>query len=192
MGWEQFTTNLVGDLAWPAVVVVAFTLFRHPIARVIGSLQSFKWRNFEATFERQVEETKQVAETLRTADGQTAEVTVRAHDATVDATPSWVARVRTVAGTSPSAAVLDAWREVESEIQRLARPYGRASAVKAATTLSGAGIIPARVVSVILDLAGQRNLVAHNRDAPVSEDAALSYLDAVESVVAVLRTIQPT
>jgi hypothetical protein len=194
MGWEQFTSNLVGDLVWPAVVVVAITMFRHPLARAIRSLQSVKWRDFEATFERQVEETQQVAEALRpevTAKPYDATVTAKAYDATVEAMPAWVARLRVVATTSPSAAVLDAWREVEGEIRRIARRYGRASAVKAAQMLAEAGVIPRNVLGVILDLAGLRNQVAHTPDAAVSEDAALSYISAAESVVEVLRAIQP-
>lgn len=186
MGWETFTSNLVGDLAWPAVVAAALVIFRKPISALIRSLKSLRWREWEADFEGRVEEAKEVAEALPA----TLETTVEFPAPTVT-TASWGEDLEGVAEDSPTAAVLDAWRRVEGEVRRLAQPYGRGSTIRAAQRLAEGGVIPRPVLSVILDLGGLRNQLAHNADAEISTEAALSYISAARSVVATLRNLPP-
>jgi hypothetical protein len=50
MGWMDFTSSLVGHLAWPIAFVVVMVLFRKPLTALLAKLRTWKGFGTEATF----------------------------------------------------------------------------------------------------------------------------------------------
>ena len=50
MDWLNFISNILGSLAWPAVLVIVLLIFRGPIKNVISSLEFLRYKDFEMGF----------------------------------------------------------------------------------------------------------------------------------------------
>jgi hypothetical protein len=211
-----FVSNLVGDLVWPAVVVIAFFTFRKPIGKLLPGIRSFRGPGFEATFAEQAGAVATQADAL-TSEDKTEEVTGQASGEVtfegsakgsvlsgeggqprpivrkMEAPPevaTWTGTLRSVAKESPRAVVTEAWSQVEHELVRLGSTYGtRMNPVSMVKDLADRKIIPPEIVSLVMNLRSLRNEVTHNADLNPDEDGALSYLDAATSVVTALQKI---
>ncbi len=215
VGWMTFVSNLVGDLVWPSVAVIAFFMFRKPIGKLLPGVRSLRGPGFEATFAEQAGALATQADALsegkpqEIAAGANAEITVEGvakglvlsgdgrqlrpiveRTAPPPEVATWTETLRRVAKDSPRAVVTEAWAQVERELVRLGSPYGvRTNPVGIAKALADQKIIPAEIVGLVLDLRGLRNQVTHNADLSPDEEGALSYLDAATNVVTALQKI---
>jgi hypothetical protein len=204
---------MVGDVAWPSVVVVAIIFFRDPLKALIRNTKRFKGFGIDAEFNQQAQSVAIEAARIDVVSTVRGELTVGdtevksglgegkaevTGEATGTVTPRsvqledalWGDKLRSVATSSPRAVVTEAWTHVEAEIARLARPFGqRTNALTMLRGLISAEIIPAAVGDVIQRLRMMRNEVAHNSELDPGEDGAIAYLDASINVVTVLKAI---
>jgi hypothetical protein len=61
----QFTSSLVGSLAWPSVVLAIVVALRKPLSDLLPLLQRLKYKDLELDFGKRVEELRaEVAEEL--------------------------------------------------------------------------------------------------------------------------------
>lgn len=62
MGWMQYTSTIIGDIAWPTVVLAAIFIFRNQIARKLSELKSLRSKYGEADFASTTSTVEQVLE----------------------------------------------------------------------------------------------------------------------------------
>ncbi len=169
MDWLTFITKLVEALAWPVVVLIAVSLFRQPIIDLIPTLRRFRYKEFEMEFGRELLETQHRVAVIRPTEPQ-----VRLADVET------FARLHHVAAAAPSAAVLEAWREVERATAEVASSYGLTAtggSWELFLGLHNQKVLDSTEMEALEGLRKLRNKVAHARDGEVSEAQALQYAE---------------
>ena len=58
MNWLQFTADMTGHLAWPAMLIVAVLVLRKPLLALLPELQRLKIKDFEFDFRKTLDEAK--------------------------------------------------------------------------------------------------------------------------------------
>jgi hypothetical protein len=183
-GWLTFITKLTETLAWPVIVLIVATLFRQPIVEVIPALRRLRYKEFEVEFGRDLLETQQ-----RTA------VTVPERAQLPPSGMETLARLQRVAAVAPSAAVLEAWREIETAAADAASNYGLTATGGSWELLLGLRnqkVLDSTQVETMEALRKLRNKVAHARDGEVTEDQALRYAEiAVAAAEGIRSSVRP-
>jgi hypothetical protein len=176
-GLEQFIASLVHSLAWPAAVIVPAVVFRKQIGGLLESpMRRLRAGPVEVEFER---------------------VFARVEaDVPIDAPPSEresgvTSELSELAKRVPSAAILEAFSRVEHRLRELLEADGETPAplgpVALARIAERRGLITSDTVDAIEGIAVLRNLVAHDRTAPVAVDRARDYLYLVDAVLYTMR-----
>lgn len=176
MDWLTFSLELTKALAWPVTTVIVTMLFRKPLAELIPFLKSLKYKDLEMEFSRGVEEVKKEA---LVAIPQTAEIAN-----SKDQTPPLLAQLASI---SPRAAVLEAWRTIESEAIAC---VSRSSLAPESTSLKGhsrighvllqAGVMNMDQFKIFHKLRELRNLAAHADDFTLSIEDAINYMGSAK------------
>jgi|SRR5882672_12240005 len=184
MDWLTFITEIVKATAWPAVVLVVIVLLRKPLRGLLPYLTRFKYKDFEVTFGREAAEARAEATQLPSPEGLA--------PAALPPISTEVARLISV---SPRAAVIEAWREVDTAA-RLALIRREAmqpqlmttSPSKIATLLASYHIFEPRQVALFHDLRTMRNEAAHAPEFALPEFAARDYAEAAARLVELLTS----
>lgn len=184
MDWKQLIASIVGDLAWPIVVlVIAFVLRRH-IAGLLPNLKWLKYKDFEAAFGEQLTQAeKEVPEHELLASVSVGDEAHRYHR---------------LAEMSPNAAVMEAWLPVETALTNVARHHGYEvtrgrSALYFIKNLGSKDILSPPLISLLRDLRGLRNAAAHAIDErEISTDQALRFKELADYVRKELEKIAAT
>src|SRR5258708_5068539 len=95
-----FIAEMSKSCAWPVVFLISLLLFRNPILGVLQYITRIKYGDFEFEFKEQLSDVSGVAKTL-----QSEKVLTKEAETVKDRLLSYVA-------TSPSLAIIEAWREV--------------------------------------------------------------------------------
>lgn len=176
-----FIAKLVEFLAWPGAVVLVVLLLKKDIQRLLNLLRKVKAGPVEAEFEAAVEKLEQrVVET----PGEPPEYY---------ALKDRKLELMRVAEASPRAAVLEAWRDVEAAVLKLADtkavyvPEKNASVNTAARALAKEGHLPAEWVSHFYELRELRNKAAHSSDFNPTLETAAGYIELTARVRARLE-----
>ena len=172
----QFVSEVIGNLAWPALVGFLVFLFKAPISTVVQSLRRVTYKRgegFAADFgpllEALLEDVPQdYAATEPRLDQETIELS----------------------GTNPRGVVIQSWIAVEQAIVRLARergsPSGR-SVTRLKRTLLETGVLDARLNGMLEDLRVMRNEAAHSPDLVLTPEEAREYALAAANVISALE-----
>jgi hypothetical protein len=120
MGWKEFIVEIVAALAWPAAIAFIAYLFRRQLGNLIKSVRTVKYMGAEAEFGDSVEEGEALAEQVPLPP----------------ATPE-AEELEDIERLPPRAAVLEAWLEVEAELQDLADRVGLSMSPSYGTSGSG-------------------------------------------------------
>ena len=184
MDWKQLIASVIGDLAWPIVVLVIAFALRHHIAGLLPNLKWLKYKDFEAAFGEQLAEAeKEVPEHERS-------VSVSADDE--------ANRYLQLAEMSANAAVMEAWLPVERALRDVARLHGYdgtqgRSALYFIKILGRKKILSPRLVSLLRDLRGLRNAAAHAVDErEISTEQALRFKELANYVRKELEIVSGT
>ena len=180
MDWLTFIAELVKSLAWPVFVVAAVLVFRKPLLELIPALRRFRFKEFEIEFGRELLEAERRAITLRPSQAQRA--------LEVEAVPQ---RLRQIASVRPSAAILEAWRDVEAAAADAASRRGMT--VTGGTwelflALEKEGVLNSTEAAILNSLRQLRNKVAHTPEGEViNEEQALRYAEIATRLAEALR-----
>lgn len=182
VGWKQFVADVIGSLAWPAVIVFAVFLFRAPIHKLIPELRWFKWFGAEAKFGDAVEVAENAATQaeLPSPEPTTGELALSTE-------------LSAEISSAPRAAVIEAWLAVERELEALAEDSGvdlgerRWTPEALARELKRRGVIESGLTAVIGDLRQARNVAAHVRPYAVERDEVVDYVKLAGRVRSALR-----
>ncbi len=109
MGWLEWSSSIVGSLAWPVAAVIIACLFRSQIAGLLAKLRKFSFGDAEIHF-------AEVLDNVEANFGQSREPDLRE--------PLKDDRFQQLVEISPSAAILDAWQPIEARLQELGTKLG--------------------------------------------------------------------
>lgn len=174
------------SLAWPAAAVVCVYLFREKLNEILPHLH-FKHKETEISF--------RLAEAAKEAEELTAKEPALA--APAERLPD---RLLRLAEISPSAAIMEGWKDVEEAIKHvlinrlgpghIGEKMGLIIPKKLLLQLQAEGEIDRETVNLFSDLLKIRNDVAHANDKPKpSFEDALQYYDLAQVLVSHLRSL---
>ncbi len=172
----------IAALAWPIFALAAVFLFRDHLARLlatVGPLRRARAGPLEIEWERQRAET---------------EVEIEAAGSTpVSAPGDLVEDLAAVAGSSPTAAIMEAYARVEAELREMLKGKGlselelRAGGARLARVAARFGLVSDEAVRAVEGIGVLRNLAAHGQPRAVSPQQALDYLVLADSVLYTIR-----
>jgi hypothetical protein len=182
LDWLQLLASIVDSLAWPVTIGIAAYLLRRPLLELLPNLRLFKFKEFEIQFGERLERLEQ-------------ELGQEPPPIPKEPRSDWELiadeRFDALAAISPNAAILEAWVDIESTLQELARHrFLRAnmerrprSALQIIRELGSRQIISPKLASMLDDLRGLRNVAAHpTADKQISLSEARRYKDIVDQV----------
>lgn len=194
----QFVATLVGDLAWPAVVLTALLLLRKPISERLAQLRSVSAGSFAAEFgeaERQVE--RAVEGELSRSETEEAGGTAAPSSAEIDRLEDGFREIALRASENPSYSVVAAWALLAdimakavadvAPVNRRQRLRGGRSAWEMMKALRDQGVISEETLGALSSLRTLRDRVAHGVTAPEA-GAALAYVRSINDLAAVIRS----
>lgn len=160
---ETFT-RLVDTLVWPLLIGWVFWTLKTEISGLLGRLKSAKYKDFEATFERELRETEKTA--IESIKAEPLSISIFAL-ALKDADK--YQEVCNLATISARAAIMDAWRELElaavtaglNSHVPLTGKRGRVSGIAAIDHLHESKVISPEVKKLYLQLRHLRNQANH-------------------------------
>jgi len=170
-------------LAWPILTVFLVLLLRKPIKELIPLVTRLKYRDLELDFERN----------MAVARAEIQEEFPSRRDA-LSAGAISTGPLMKLAETSPPAAIMKAWEQVEVAARLAAHRGGLFSPAEVTNTtrviraLEEGRVIGTRKVDLLHDLRGLRNLAAHSPDFALSTHDALDYIQWAQSMVDYLET----
>jgi hypothetical protein len=188
MNWLEFFAAVVDSLAWPSALVILVVLLREPISGLIPLLHRLRYKDLELEFGRRLEAAKSEAAVLQLPPAPSEALRPPQES-------EFIERISTLAGTSPRAGVLEAWRELEDAAASAARQRGHigpkqyhrtpANLVRA---LRKSSQVDSGIISLLEDLRIMRNRAAHATDFALSVDSAMEFAYLAERVIEYFRS----
>ena len=187
MDWLTFFANLVGALAWPAVVVVALLLIKNELPAIGQLIRKIRYGDLEVEFGESVKVVK---------DKSTSMLPAPAPNARLSGGPLQEQRDRLafLSELAPRSAILEAWLQIESAAVDLIRKQG----VDSFRTLPGPTrlrdhlkklqVLSPEQVSIFEELRELRNEAVHSVDAAFDVDAVSDYVDSALLMAAYLES----
>lgn len=180
-----FSVEIIKATAWPAALVVVALMIRKPVIELIPFLRRLKYKEMELEFSKELAQLKDEAAVNSPAIALPTELKM--------ATPLR-SRLLNIASISPSAAILEAWSELESA------SIAVASALWAQTPndtfknyphlgeyLLQCKVINEKQLAIFTKLRELRNKAAHAIDLNLSEAETQTYIDLASSLIADIR-----
>jgi hypothetical protein len=182
MNWRQFIATIIGSLAWPATLVVAFFLLKNQLPAIFPFVERLKYKGLEVEFRKSVQE---LAEQSRGA--------LPAPDADELGDPR--NRLYTLAELSPRSAILEAWLQVESAAAEVLQsrdpslgPKARMLApLRIGELLNRREIINGQQLQIFHRLRDLRNQAVHIADATFHLNEVTEYIDLASSLASQIR-----
>jgi len=162
-----FVSSVIGSIAWPIAAFAIAFLFRAQIRKLLARIKKLSVGDNSVDFGERLEEAEAVAEAARPAALPEPEGL---------GLPD--RRTAQLIALSPSAAVLDAWRRIETEVRTMANPLvaGVTSTTQRPLTfrvavkyLLEAGQISTSTYTLLHDLQQLRNAAAHGDDVSAAD-----------------------
>lgn len=179
-----FAAEFIKAAAWPVATIITILLAKDPLVHTIRELKSLKWNKLEVEFDKEVKETKAVADRLLLPTPTSEDVTI--NDAQ--------SRLLKLAEVSPKSAVFEAWLNVERELDSyLERHKDSDIALSTAGILEKVSILRKKELLddhriLLLDSLRQlRNKAVHEHENGITEDSALSYISMAEELIRFFR-----
>jgi hypothetical protein len=176
MSWLEFIASLVRALAWPIVVLLIAFIFRKKITELLSErITRLRAGPLELEWERQVSETQAELEEAGATPPATNDLTDPA--------------MRALAERSPSAAVVEAFAQIEHALRSLATSWlpdedtDRLGGLRLARLLQQHDVLPEETVRAVEGLTVLRNLSAHGRAGDLTVERAVEYLALAQAVL---------
>jgi hypothetical protein len=172
MDWLSFISKVIESIAWPATVAAVVFILRDSIEDLIKPLNKLKYGELEVEFGEEMQAVEKSAnEKLPELQESSDQATVRE-------------RVIELIPISPKAAIIEAWRNLEStaiEASNIANIKLTDTALRKPIYIGGAlyknGIIDEESMQLFTKLRQLRNEAVHYEKMIVSPVEALSYIN---------------
>lgn len=165
----EFIVKMTEFIAWPVAVVWLGYIFRNDVRSLLGRLSNLKWKDAEASFEKEIKDTeKKSKEIFKTPIRRNEKVSETEE------------RLFRLADISPRAAILEAWTEIETEAYKYVSSAGksshRVSPIELIENLSSTHDFPKEKMGLLRDLRKIRNQATHLPDVSVTRQEAEKYI----------------
>ena len=165
----DFTAKIIASLAWPVTLLAIIFFLRKPIKNLLPFLERLKYKDFELSFHRQLEEVMETSDIKQATQGKDSEL-------------------ERLALTSPKTSVLQAWHELEmaaeaklKELQPAIRQI-KSGPDGALGYFEYMGALIPRTKKALSQLRTLRNQAAHLPDSALSLQDARGYIQVAETV----------
>lgn len=165
--WENVIVAGIEHLAWPVVTLLIALAFKPELIALMGRLKNLKGKGFSADFAELEKSSEKIHEEIREYKSYYGE------------------DLLTIARIKPTAAVVEAWKEVEASMINLL-PTEKFDTQQGRRQISGFDIvkqleathkISGQEVLVLHELREIRNRAAHSVDREVTPEQAEQYVD---------------
>lgn len=170
MDWLTFIAEIVKALAWPAFLFFTVLAFRKPLVELLPGLRRLRIKEFEIEFGHELLQVEK-------------RVSVTGRMAIPD-------RLRQISAVAPTAAILEAWRDLEAAAADAAIRRGFSvigGAWQLFVVLRSEGVLSEAQASAVDSLRTLRNKVAHAADAEITEEQAMRYIEIAAGLGAAIR-----
>jgi hypothetical protein len=170
-----FTAEAIKALAWPTAVVLVALMVRKPVIELLPFLHRLKYKEIELEFSKELAQLK-------------SEVTAQSSPSVSNN------RLLNIASISTSAAILEAWSELESASVTVASSLWAQAPSDSFKNYRRLGeyllqckVIDERQLGVFNKLRELRNKAAHAVDLNLNEGEARTYIELATSLIAHIR-----
>jgi hypothetical protein len=181
-----FTAEAIKALAWPIAVVLVALMIRKPVIELLPFLRRLKYKEIELEFSKELAQLKSEVTASDTATSQQLPPSVPSVSSN---------RLLDIAAISTSAAILEAWSELESASVAVASSLWAQPPSDAFKNYSRLGeyllqckVIDEKQLVVFNKLRALRNKAAHAVDLNLSEEEARIYIELATSLIAHIRS----
>lgn len=188
MDWKSFIASMIDSLAWPAVVCYTVWLFHEKLGALLPRLTKLKHNDTELEFSEGVRELEeQVSQPI-----ELPEPTVQSSDLSEQ-----FDFLQKLAHISPRAAILEAWRNVETSAAKAAakaypelEPRNLRGPARPMRLLEGK-VLSKEELRQISGLRRLRNMAAHHDEFDLGGHPIEAYIDIALSMVKRLEDYDP-
>jgi hypothetical protein len=169
--------QLLDVLVWPSVVLFVIFVFRGSLQELFSFIEKIKYKDFEVSFHNRL---KKIPEEV---------------GFDLENLPEGDVRFVKLLEASPSAAVMEAWIDIESaarkKVQELAptKTTFRNILQRPVLYLEHIGALTPSTAKALRELQALRNDVAHTRDRELSKEDALSYISISAAMLKKIESI---
>lgn len=181
----NFAAEIIKALAWPTALVLIALMFRKPVIELLPFLRRLKYKEIELEFSKELAQLKSDASASEFANNKKSEPT------SVSAANS---RLLNLASVSTSAAILEAWAELESVSIAVVSAMWNQPSTDVFRDYSRLGdyllqckIINKNQLVIFNKLRELRNKAAHAVDLNLSETEARTYVELASTLAAHIR-----
>lgn len=182
-----FTAEAIKALAWPTAVVLVALMVRKPVIELLPFLRRLKYKEVELEFAKELAQIK--------SDITTNEPAISQRSPSLAASTS-SNRLLNIASISTSAAILEAWSELEAASVAVASAFWAQSPgdtfknhPRLGEYLLQCKVIDEKQLGVFNKLRELRNKAAHAIDLNLGEEEARTYIELATSLIAHIRAV---
>src|SRR5262245_31493562 len=192
---------LLRDLAWPVTVLVITLLLRVEFRLTLSRLPALRYRDVEANFEKGLREAEDLVKPMiaSLAPGAFAGVVLEHEGGNGKSVPLPKnldpERLLRIADSAPSAAIMEAWRDVEQaalavgEARGIPAKGGESASSHAMHVLVDQGLLTSHTLVAFERLRRLHQQAAHHPDLRFSSNQAHRYIELAHKLVARLHGI---
>jgi hypothetical protein len=177
--------DILRTIIWPLAIVWVSYIFRNELRGLLNRLSLFKYKDLEAKFEKELLEVeKEAKEAEKLLDRSLPHI--------ADNEQEKIEQLLRIAGISPRAAIMEAWREVECALNDVAKQEGIRVKGLVGNSLSADKLaqirgIPRENTDIYTRLKYLRNQAAHVPDYVIEEREARRYVQLAIHLAGVFR-----
>lgn len=194
--WLNFVSSFFESASWPIGLFAVAFLFRQELRQVAKKIKRVKWGDAEAEFGENISEVKEAAKSL---DPVAKSVSSENDNETYTLLQQ--------AEVSPTGAVIDAYKNVEEVVLKLAHQASDDVVLQSTSTGSKRWTEPSKMPSTVLvrrlrqsgwlslteqsmleKLRETRNLAVHSKDASISSKSAKEFIRIADKIEDALRS----
>jgi hypothetical protein len=168
MGGLEFTSSVIGSLAWPIAAVVIAIIFRAQIAGLLKRIRQASWGDTKVNFADELDKIENDAPSVNLLpDAQIVQQLL--DNQPIDD------RFQALLAISPNAAIMDSWRGIEKSIHDLAVEHSLSENIdkmrvdQLALGLKSKGHLTVKALKTISEMRNLRNRAAHNAEITVTD-----------------------
>lgn len=180
MHWTDFTLQILDRLLWPFIIIGLLIFYRKPVAQLLPNLKRLKYQDLEIEFDRELQNASQTAHQLLEKNQS---------DRLVD-------RLRAALINNPNAAVLEAWKAVETAAKLVISnyqgqvnwdekmPYKHLEEI-----LTHENLLDKETAELFTKVRLLRNKVSHAPDFDVRSAEAVQYIELCDQLIRYLNEL---
>lgn len=179
------TAEAIKALAWPTAVMLIALMVRKPVIELLPFLRRLKYKEIELEFSKELAQLKLEAAANESTISQKLQLPASGESQN---------RLLNIASVSTSAAILEAWSELESASIAVASSFWSQPPSDAFKNYSRLGdyllqckVIDEKQLTIFNKLRELRNKAAHAIDLNLSEAEVRTYIELASSLIAHIR-----